>query len=143
MNATTTKSTKSAKETPAKEAVNTYLDTLTEGHQKMTEALKEARTRGLRVSEELVDSILAGQRDILELSKRLALNPTDIAGNMKAVLEAATTAQERALAFAKLMYREQSDVSGELRKMFQSVFDNSTNVGQTARKLASFWIKPN
>ncbi len=143
---TTTKTSAKADKapgTPGKDAVSNYLEALTEGHAKLTAALKEARTRGVRVNDELLDSVLAGQRHAIDLGKRLTLNPTDFAANIKAVLEAATAAQGRALEIAKLMYREQSDVNSELRKMFAQAFDASRDVGENARKLAGFWFKTN
>lgn len=130
-----------AKISDAKEAVTDYLDTLIKGQEQILAAIKGARARGVRVTDDLTDSVAAGQRDIVELGKRLVRHPTDYSENIKALLDSATGAQERALELAKQMYREQCDLSSELRELFTAAFESSKIAGKTARGLATAWVK--
>ncbi|MGH8597050.1 MAG: hypothetical protein ACREXT_10380, partial [Gammaproteobacteria bacterium] len=61
---------------------------------------------------------------------------------VKAMVEATSVAQERALGLAKAVYREQADAGSEIRKAFQSVCDSSDTFGEAGRNIVNFWIKP-
>jgi len=78
---------------------------------------------------------------LLDLTRQITLKPQDFAANMKAMVDATTVAQERALSFAKLLYREQSDVAGEWRKWFQESLQSSGNVTDFSRQIVNFWTK--
>jgi hypothetical protein len=136
---TAKKTTGTTKNPSRKEMVDKYSERLLAGHERMTEAMQAARSRGIRVNEEITDWIVAGQRDTLELGKRLADDPTAYAKNMEAVLESLTSAQERALNLAKVLYREQAESTTALREYVGPMFTSSKNFGETAKKLASFW----
>lgn len=123
------------------EAMGNYLDFLTTGHEKFVQSVKEARVRGARIGDELFDAVLESQREALATGKRLAANPADYAGNIKIFMEAATAAQERNMTLAKSLYREQADATAEMRSMFQGMFESSKDLGETARKLTTFWPK--
>lgn len=118
-----------------------YFERLTEQQVELSSALKEGHARTQRIGSEVVDLFLNGQKDLLDLTRQITLKPQDYAANMKAMVDATTVAQERAMSFAKLLYREQSDVAGEWRKWFQESVQSSGNVTDFGRQVMNFWTK--
>lgn len=130
---------KSAKDAPvAAASITDYLDTLSDSHEKLTASLKEGRERARRVSEEVTDAMLAGQRDMLVIARQFAGNPTDVSANTKALMDAATAAQERSLNLGKLVYGEQVQVGAELRKFWESSLATPPNFMASMPKLGDF-----
>lgn len=123
------------------ETLAPYFERLTERQGELSAALKEGHARTQRIGSEVVDLFLNGQKDLLDLTRQITLKPQDYAANMKAVVDVTTVAQERALSFAKLLYREQSDVAAEWRKWFQESLQPSGNVTDFGRQVMSFWTK--
>jgi hypothetical protein len=118
-----------------------YFDKVEARQAELSAALKEGQVRTQRIGAELMDAFLAGQRDTLELTKQITLKPQDYAANIKAIVDASTVAQERAISLAKLFYREQADVAGEMRKRFQSACEATGNLTDAGRNIMNFWTK--
>lgn len=118
-----------------------YFDKLVEQQTELGEALKESQARTQRIGAELMDSYLAAQRDLLELTRKMALQPQDYAANVKAVVDASAMAQERAISLAKLFYKEQADVFGGVRKWVQSTCESTGNMTQVGRNWMNLWSK--
>lgn len=123
------------------EALCSYLDYLSTAHEKFVASVTETRDRASRVNETLLGALLESQREALETSKRIAANPGDYSANVKAMMEAATAAQERSMSLAKSLFQEQADVAAEFRKMFDGAMKSSNDISETARKLSAFWPK--
>lgn len=123
------------------EALTGYLDYLATSHEKLAQSLKGASERAAKVSDSLLGAFLEGQRAALDTSRKIAANPTDYAAGIKAVMEQATAAQERALGVAKTLYQAQTDAASELRGLFEGAFAASPDFSETARKFAAFWPK--
>lgn len=124
------------------EAFAPYFDKLVEQQAELGNALKETQARTQRIGTELMDSVLSGQREFIELARQVALKPQDYAANLKAVVDASAVAQERAISLAKLFYKEQADVFGGVRKWFQSTCESTGNMTEVGRNMLSFWSKP-
>lgn len=116
-----------------------YLDALIANQGAMAEALESARKRSLAASEKISAALCARQREALELTKKVAMNPDAYSENAKAMLKAATDAQSRALDFAKDLYKEQSDVGADVRATWKSLFESSKEAAQAATDLARAW----
>jgi uncharacterized protein YyaL (SSP411 family) len=123
------------------EALTGYLDYLATSHEKMATSLKGANERAARVSDSLIGAFIDAQRAALDTGRKIAANPTDYAANIKAVMESATAAQERALGIAKTLYQAQADAASEMRGLFEGAFSTTTDLSEAARKLTSFWPK--
>lgn len=98
-----------------KESADAYIERLIKGHETLTTAFDTARARNARLAEKMIELMVAGQRDALELGKAYVGAPQDYSKNIAATMESLTVAQTRALELAKVFYREQVDASGELR----------------------------
>lgn len=130
---------KSAKDATASAApITEYLDTLTERHEQLAASFKEGRERASRVSEQVTDALLAGQRDMLVIARQFVSNPTDVSAATKALMEAATAAQERSLNIGKLVYGEQAQVGAELRKFWESSMATPPNFTTSLPKFGNF-----
>lgn len=138
-----TEKTKTASAAPllTPETLAPYFERLTERQSELTSAVKEGHARTQRIGTEVVDLFLNGQKDLLELTRQITLKPQDYAANLKAVVDATTVAQERALSFAKLLYREQSDLASEWRKWFQDSVQGAGNATDFSRQFMGFWTK--
>lgn len=118
-----------------------YLDKLAEHQANLGTALKITQARTQRIGAEWMDSYLASQRDMLELTKKVLLKPQDFDASMKSAIEASAANQERAITLAKQVYREHADVFTEVRKWFQSSTDAAGALTQPGRGLMSFWSR--
>ena len=126
------------------ETTSAYLERLENGHSRFAEALGSARERAARVTDQLVENLLASQRDALTLGKTLAAQPTEYGKNVEAFLHSLTSAQERALELAKTVYRTNNEIAADARaaasralesgKTFGKPFENFTNLWTSAAK---------
>lgn len=103
---------------PAAQALNNYLDALASGHEQLAASLKCGRARAQRVTEEVSEILVAGQRDALAIARQLCDQPGDLRATAKLVMDAVTAAQERALKFGKLVYEEQAEAGSEAQKLW-------------------------
>jgi hypothetical protein len=139
----TSSQAKATKEPSVKaEPFVSYFEKLAERHDQISKVLKDGHLRSHKIGAELVDALVAGQRDMLELAQQVATKPQDFAGNVKAMVDAVSAAQERSLNVAKVLYREQADGGAEMRKIFQSACDSSDTLTEAGRNIVNFWIKP-
>lgn len=140
---TTANRPKATKESPVNpETFALYFEKLTERHNQISKALKNSQLRSQRIGSEFVDALVDSQRDLIALTQQIATKPQDIAANVKAMVDAVSVAQERALGLAKTFYREQADAGSEARKAFQTACDSSDTFGEAGRNIVNFWIKP-
>lgn len=131
--------TKEAPVTP--EAFTAYFEKLTERHDEISKAVQENHQRSQRIGTEFVSALVAGQKDLLELTQQIATKPQDIAANVKAMMDAVSVAQERALNLAKVLYREQAEAGADVRKAFQASGVTSDAFTDASRKILNFWTK--
>jgi len=140
---TTANRAKTTKESPVNpESFTPYFEKLTERHNQISKALKDSHLRTQRIGTEFVDALVDSQRDLLALTQQIATKPQDFAANVKAMVDAVSVAQERAINLAKTFYREQADAGSEARKAFQMACDSSDTLGEAGRNIVNFWIKP-
>ncbi len=123
------------------ESIASYFDKMVERQSEISAALKESQARTQRIGTELMNSYLAGQTALLELTKKIATKPQDYAGNIKAMVDASTVTQERAISLAKLCYNEQADVVNGMRKSFQSTCGATGGMNEAIQNLMTFWTK--
>ena len=74
--------------------VERYFDALIQSYNVLRDAAEKGRERGSAVYQELATEVANGQRETLELAKKVAGQPTDIGQNWSAILEATVKAQE-------------------------------------------------
>ncbi len=144
--------TKSKTETKVEDAVNetaekvgktveNVLDKLVENQARLTEAATTARDRSRRVTDEYLRSLAETQRDVLDLSKKLASNPTAYNSNIEAFLESTTATQSRAMEITKLFYREQADATAEFQKLVAPLFESTKGFADISKNMQAFWPK--
>ncbi|HLB23751.1 MAG TPA: hypothetical protein VJP07_06630, partial [Dehalococcoidia bacterium] len=73
--------------TTQKNSVDKYFDALTESYDAIIEAIKMGNERGFRMSNNLLAEAQKGQREAVELGKKLADDPTDLAAAYRAMME--------------------------------------------------------
>jgi hypothetical protein len=121
--------------------VENVLDRLVESQNRLIEAAETARARSRRVTDEYVKSVAEAQRDALELTKRLASQPTAVGKNMEAFLESATAAQARAMEMTKLFYREQAEATSEFQKLVAPLFESTQGFADFTKNIQAFMQK--
>ena len=122
------------------ETTSAYLERLECGHTRFAEALGSARERSARVADKLIENLLAGQRDALTLGKTLVTQPTEYGKNVEAFLHSLTSAQERAMEFAKTVYRTNSEIAAEARAAAASAIESGKTLGKPFERLTSAWM---
>ncbi len=112
--------------------VDKYFEALTESYDAIIEAIKAGNERGFRISNNLLAEAQRGQREAVELGKKLAENPTDIGGFYRAVMESVTRAQGRTLELARQMFDEMSESRKEGREVIEKVIKAQRAAGEAA-----------
>jgi len=122
--------------TTQKNSVDKYFDALTESYDAIIEAIKMGNERGFRMSNNLLAEAQKGQREAVELGKKLADDPTDLAAAYRAMMESATKAQGRTLEFARQVFDELSQSRDESRQVWEKVFTAQRTAGEAAVEAA-------
>lgn len=122
------------------ETTTAYLERLESSHARFVEAVGTARERSARVVDKVVESLLAGQRDALKLSKTIAAQPTEYGKNIEALLQSVTSAQERTLEVAKTVYRTNSEIAAEARAVAAQAMETTKTLGKPFERLTSLWM---
>ena len=113
-------------------AVDKYFEALTESYDAIIEAAKAGNERGFRASNNLLAEAQRGQRESVELGKKFASDPTDIAGFYRAIMESTTKAQGRALELTRQMFDELSESRTETRDVIEKVVKAQRAAGEAA-----------
>lgn len=133
-----TTSAKSSKKEDETE-IGRFIDMIIENQGRFNEALESARKRGTKIAEMMSEQVIQGQREALELTKRVATNPNAFSENTKALLDAAAESQSRGLDFAKELYNEQVAATESMRESMQTVMESSREAAETAMELGRSW----
>lgn len=113
-------------------AVDKYFEALTESYDAIIEAVKAGNERGYRASNNLLAEAQRGQRETVELGKKFAEDPTDLAGFYRAIMESTTKAQGRALELTRQMFDELSESRNETRDVIEKVVKAQRAAGEAA-----------
>ena len=125
------------------EYVQKYYDSLLASYDVLVDAVAKANDRGIKVSKQFATDVVKGQREALELGKKLASEPTDIGQFYTAVLEATTAAQGRALAFTQAAYTEAMGAGSEAREVVEKLVAVNKETTQAAVEVARTWATSN
>ena len=117
------------------------LERLESGHARFVEVVGTVRERTARVTDKLVENLLADQRDALTLAKTFVAQPSEYGKNVEAALHALTAAQERALEFAKTVYRANNEVAADARAAASSLLESGKGLSKPFESLTSLWMK--
>lgn len=119
--------------------VQKYYDALIESYDILTDAVAKANERGLKMTRQFADDVAKGQREALELGRKLGAEPTDLGQFYTAVLEATTAAQGRALTFTQTAYQEAIGASTDTRDTIQKLVEVNKEASQAAVKAFQTW----
>ena len=122
------------------ETTAAYLERLESGHARFAAAVSSARERSARVTDKLLENLLASQRDALALGKTFVAQPTEYGKNVEAMLHSLTTAQERVLDFAKTVYRTNSGIVAEARAVAARTLEAGKGLGKPFERFTSLWM---
>jgi hypothetical protein len=138
----TAKNTNASTELPKQfaESTSAYLERVEQAHARFAERFEASRARTSRIADQLTESLVASQRNALELTKAVAAEPAAYGKNMEAFMASLNTAQERALETAKVLYREQADAASELRSSAETLFESSKTLAKPFEKMTSMWM---
>ncbi|MFN8615832.1 MAG: hypothetical protein U0837_01925 [Dehalococcoidia bacterium] len=125
------------------EYVQKYYDSLIASYDLLVDAVAKANDRGIKVSKQLATDVAKGQREALELGRKLAAEPSDLGQFYTAVLEATTAAQGRALAFTQSAYSEALGASGEARETVEKLVKANQDTAKAAVEVARTWATAN
>ena len=113
-----------------------YFESLLASYDVMVSATEKAKERGITVSRQFAQDIVKGQREAIELGKKLSGEPTDVGLFYTAILESATAAQGRALSFAQLAYQEALAAGTDARETVEQLVGSTRETTQAAMEAA-------
>ena len=125
------------------EYVQKYYDSLIASYDLLVAAVAKANDRGIKVTKQFATDVAKGQREALELGRKLAAEPSDLGQFYTAVLEATTAAQGRALAFTQTAYSEALGASGEARETVEKLVKANQDTAKAAVEVARTWTTAN
>jgi len=117
---------------PQTQTVDKFFDAVTEAYDALLDAAKSANDRGYRVSRRLIDEIERGQRDAVDLTRRIAVAPQDIAGSFTTAVRSLTDSQGRVLDLTRQLLDEATDSGREGRDTMRKVIEANRSAGQAA-----------
>jgi hypothetical protein len=123
--------------------VGKYFDTLLANFDIVSAALTSASDRGIKVTRQVVDDAAASQREAIQLVRKVAADPSDLGKCYGAMLEAATSAQGRALALFQLAFQETVGASADARATFDKLVEANKDGAQAAAEMARTWAAAN
>jgi len=117
---------------PKTETVDKFFTAVNEAYDALLDAAKSANDRGYRVSRQLIDEVERGQREAIDLTRRIAGSPRDVSGFYSAAVRSVTDAQGRVLDLTRQLLDELSDSQREGREVVRRVIDANRSAGQAA-----------
>jgi hypothetical protein len=127
----------------ANEPVQKYYDALIASYDILTSAISKANDRGLKVTRQFATDVATGQREALELGRKLAAEPTDMGKYYSALLEATTAAQGRALAFTQAAYQDAVTAGSDARETVEKLVEANRETAEAAVQVAKTWTAAN
>jgi len=128
---------------PANETVQKYFDTLLASYDLLIDSIDKANDRGLKVTKQFAADVVKGQREAIELGKKIAGQPGDMSQFYTAVLEATTSAQSRALAFTQAAYQEAVGSGADTREVIEKLVAANRETAEAAVEAARSWTAAN
>lgn len=125
------------------EPVQKYYDALLASYDILTNAISTANERGMKVTKQFATDVAKGQREAIELGRKLAAEPTDVGQFYTAMLEATTAAQGRALAFTQVAYQEALGAGGEAKSTVEKLVEANRETATAAAEVAKTWAATN
>jgi hypothetical protein len=125
------------------EYVQKYYDSLIASYDVLVDAVTKANERGINVTKQFAGDVAKGQREALELGKKLAGEPSDLGQFYTSVLEATTAAQGRALAFTQAAYGEAMGAGAEARETIEKLVAANKETSAAAVEVARMWATAN
>lgn len=128
---------------PNNDQVQKYYNSLLASYDTLTDAVAKSNERGFHMTKQFAADVAKGQREAIELGKKLATEPADLGHLYAAVLEATTAAQGRALAFTQNAYQEALTAGGDAREVVQKLVEVNKETAQAAIEVARTWATAN
>jgi len=94
-------------------------DAILERQASIFDSIRSTSDRNHRFTRSLIESARQGNRDWLEVGRRLITNPTDITGVYEAVSDAVGNAQSRTIALSREWFEDAVETQRENRELFR------------------------
>lgn len=117
---------------PKEDTLDRFFNAVTDSYDALLDAVRSANDRGYRVSRKLIDEAERGQREAVELTRRLATSPRDVAGFYAGAVRSVTETQGRVLDLTRQFIDELNDSQREGRDVLRRVIESNRQAGQAA-----------
>ena len=118
------------------DAAAKLFDALNQSSDALIDAVRAASERGHRVSTALIEQAQEGQRETVQLAKKWAEAPLDVAGFYGALIESTTKAQSRTLEALRQWFSELGEAQKETRDIMQRLVNANRTAGEASVDLA-------
>ena len=112
--------------------VQKYFDSLLASYDILVEAVDKANERSLKVTRQFTADVVTGQREAIELGRKLATQPGEYQEFYTALVNSATEAQGRAIAFTQAAYEEAVAASADAREIAQKLAESNRETAKFA-----------
>jgi hypothetical protein len=117
---------------PSEENIDRFFGAVTDAYDALLDSVKSANERGYRVSRRLIEEVERGQRDAIDLTKRLAVAPRDVTGFYSTTVRSLTDAQSRLLDLTRQFLDDLTESQREGRDTLRKVIEANRTAGQAA-----------
>jgi hypothetical protein len=117
---------------PKVETVDKFFNSVNDAYDALLDAAKSANDRGYRISRRLFDEIERGQREAVDMTRRIAVAPRDVAGFYASAVRTVTDSQGRVLDLTRQLLDEAADSGREGRDTMRKVIEANRQAGQAA-----------
>jgi len=125
----------------ASDAAIKYLDALSTSYEVLSDAMTKAGERGFKLSKQVAAEVSVGQREAVQLAKKIAADPDQLMSSAySGMTEAAVAAQSRAFAFAQVAYQEALGAGGETRDLTEKLTKVNRETAEAAMELSRSWV---
>lgn len=117
---------------PTEQTIDRFFDAVNDAYDALLDSVKSANERGYRVSRRLIEEVERGQRDAIDLTKRLALAPNDVGGFYSTAVRSLTDAQGRLLDLTRQFLDDLTETQRDGRDTLHKMIEANRSAGQAA-----------
>ncbi len=109
-----------------------YFDAVSTAYDAMIEAFRTTGKNNVRLSQRLLDETRKAQSRTLGVVRRVVENPTDLPGNMTAVIAATAEAQDQVMELSRSLFHSVPEANEQARTRFEQLARANQDVVRTA-----------
>ena len=120
-----------------------YFEALIKSYDALALAIEKVSERGGDISKQFRSDLAARQREAIDLARKVAAEPANVAVAYSAIMEATVSAQSQALEFSQAAYKQTAAADSEAREAVEVLLSASRTAAEAALELSRDWQSSN